>query len=236
MGLYLIMLGVQGAGKGMQAGLIAQRYNIPHVSTGDMFRAMKTREDELARRVQEIMAAGGLIDDDTTNAVVADRLSQPDAVGGAILDGYPRNQDQADFLANFLAARGEVLSAVLLMKLDLYVAFKRAFGRVTSASGESYNIYFRNEGLRVEFIDHPEQIFPARVQATLEATGEILQRRPDDANAAAIIKRIDTYLTDTRPLIEYYTAAGLLHEVDADRSIEDVQQEISRIIEATARV
>lgn len=229
MGLYLILMGVQGAGKGMQAQFLRDHYGIPHVSTGDLFRAMKTREDELALRVQAIMKAGMLVDDDTTNDVVADRLAQPDAAQGVILDGYPRNQFQADFLANYLAARGQKVNAVLLLHLDLYTAFKRAFGRVSDAQGNSYNIYFRNEGLQVDFEDSPDPRFPPRV--VVRRNGEELIRRPDDANAAAIIKRIDTYLETTQPLIEYYQSRGLVYEVDADQSIEAVSHALRTIID-----
>src|SRR5215207_7970126 len=137
MGLYIILMGVQGAGKGVQAGFISETYQIPHVSTGDLFRAMKTREDELAKRVQHILATGGLVDDATTNEMVAERLAQADAKNGVILDGYPRNREQSAFLSNYLAERGEQVNAVLLLDLELYIAFKRAFGRVTAANGDS---------------------------------------------------------------------------------------------------
>jgi len=231
MGLYLILMGVQGAGKGVQAQFIKEAFKIPHVSTGDLFRAMKTREDELAKKVQGIMDAGNLVDDDTTNEIVADRLAQPDAANGVILDGYPRNTAQADFLSKHLAEKGEGVTAVLLLKLDLYVAFKRAFGRVKASDGETYNIYTQNEGLDVKFVDDPDGEFPAKVEATLTATGEVLQRRSDDANAAAVIKRIDTYMDETMPLLDYYRDKGVVIEIDADQSIEAVSEAIREAIE-----
>lgn len=231
MGLYVILMGVQGAGKGVQAAYISEKYSIPHLSTGDIFRAMKTREDDLARRVQALMDAGSLVDDDTTNEVVADRLSQPDAVAGAILDGYPRNQAQADFLADLLAEKGESINAVLLLKLDLYTAFKRAFGRVTASDGRSFNVYYKNDGLEVTHEEDASGQYPPRIVARLN--GQELKRRPDDANAAAVIKRIDTYLETTQPLIEYYQNKGLLFEVDAEQSIDKVNGLISAIIERT---
>jgi len=229
MALYLNLMGVQGSGKGTQSQLISQKYGIPHVSTGDLFRAMRKRSDELARRVQEIMEAGRLIDDETTNAVVADRLAQADAVGGAILDGYPRNVAQADFLAGYLAERGQRVNAVILMHLDLYVAFKRAFGRVTAADGQAYNLYYQREGLDIQIEKHPEGLFPPRV--VVRRGEEVLQRRADDADAMAVIKRIDTYLAETQPLVDYYQARGLLHTVDADRPIEAVSADLYRLID-----
>lgn len=232
MALYIILAGVQGAGKGEQAKFISQKYGIPQVSTGDLFRAMKTRTDPLAQRIQNIMAEGLLIDDDTTNEVVAERLAQPDAQNGVILDGYPRTPAQADFLENYLAEKGAKVSAVLLLELDLFVAFKRAFGRVKAANGDVYNIYSHNEGLTYTQEPHPENAYPPRIVATLEKTGEILQRRPDDADAAAIIKRIDTYLETTAPLIAYYDKKGLLKRIKADQSIEAVSADIQTILDA----
>jgi len=229
MALYLNLMGVQGSGKGTQAQLISQTYGIPHVSTGDLFRAMRKRSDELARRVQEIMDAGRLIDDETTNAVVADRLAQADAASGAILDGYPRNAAQADFLAGYLAERGQRVNAVILMRLDLYVAFKRAFGRVTAADGQAYNLYYQCDGLDIQIEKHPEGLFPPRVVA--KRGEETLQRRPDDADAMAVIKRIDTYLAETQPLVDYYQARGILHTIDADRPIESVSADLYRLID-----
>jgi adenylate kinase len=231
MGLYIILMGVQGAGKGEQAKFIQQQYGIPHISTGDMFRAMRTRDDELAKRVQAIMAAGNLVDDDTTNEVLVDRLSKPDAANGAILDGYPRNQRQADFLMNTLKQKGEKINAVLLLELDLYVAFKRAFGRVYASSGESYNIYYRNDGLDIKHEDDPQKQYPARVVASLKETGETLTRRPDDASAASVIKRIDLYLAETMPLVEYFERFGLVQRVNADQPIDTVSAEIVNILD-----
>jgi adenylate kinase len=232
MGLYIILMGVQGAGKGEQAKFIEQKYGIPQVSTGDLFRAMKTRQDELAKRVQAIMAAGNLVDDDTTNEVVVERLAKPDAAKGVILDGYPRSRGQVDFLMNHLRQKGEKINAVLLLELDLYVAFKRAFGRVKTAAGEVYNIYSRNEGLDITFEDDPNKKFPARIVAKMRSTGEVLERRPDDANAAAIIKRIDLYLAETMPLIEYFEQFGLVRRVNANQPIEAVSAGIVKILDS----
>ncbi|GAB1420967.1 adenylate kinase [Anaerolineales bacterium] len=232
MGLYIILMGVQGAGKGVQASFISKTFGIPHVSTGDVFRAMKGRDDELGKRVQSIMAAGSLVDDDTTNEVVADRLSQPDARNGVILDGYPRNPAQAAFLDEYLAQREQSVSAVLLLNLDLFVAFKRAFGRVTAESGDSYNLYYKSEGLEIDF-EQSADGFPPKVKAVLAETGEVLKRRPDDANAMAVVKRIDTYLETTQPVIDYYREMDLVIDINADQDIEAVSEDIRKAIEVT---
>ncbi len=231
MSLYVILMGVQGAGKGLQARRIEEGYGIPQVSTGDLFRAMQTRTDELARKVQELMAAGILIDDDTTNAIVADRLAQPDAHKGVILDGYPRNRVQAAFLEGHLAEKGAGVDAVLLLELDLFTAFKRAFGRVTASDGTSYNYYFKDKGVDFDWLSDESGMHPPRLEAKLRENGEALKRRPDDASADAIIKRIDTFLETTQPLIDYFGAKGLLRRINADQSINAVWADITRALD-----
>ncbi len=231
MSLYVVLMGVQGAGKGLQAKLIEARFGIPQVSTGDLFRAMRTRNDELARKVQAIMASGRLVDDDTTNAIVVDRLAQPDAKKGVIFDGYPRNQIQAAFLERHLQEKGARVNAVLLLELDLYVAFKRAFGRVSSDEGKSYNYYYNNADVDFNWVASDDSSFPPRLDARLSASRENLRRRPDDASADAIIKRIDTFLETTQPLITYFEAQGKLRKINADQSIEAVWADIQRALE-----
>ena len=232
MSLYVILMGVQGAGKGLQARLIEEHYGIPQVSTGDLFRAMRTRSDTLALKVQDIMASGRLVDDSTTNAIVEDRLRQDDAGNGVILDGYPRNQIQAQFLESHLAAKGAKVDAVLLLELDLYTAFKRAFGRVSAANGESYNYYYNSDGVDFRWVNFDDHLFPPRLEA-LHSTGDIpLKRRPDDASADAIIKRIDTFLETTQPLISYFESKGIMRKVNADQSIEAVWAEVRSLLDS----
>lgn len=232
MGLYLIIMGVQGAGKGTQAARLKEAYDIPHVSTGDLFRAMRNRSDDLAVRVQTLMNSGQLVPDDTTNDVLQDRLEQPDAAErGAVLDGYPRNIAQAEWLEHYLSTRGEQLAAVILLELDSYTAFKRAYGRLSSPStGESYNIYTNADAIDWQMVEHPDKAYPPRIEGTLKATGEALKRRPDD-EAAAVVQRIDTYMAQTAPLIDHYREKGLLVSIDARQSIEDVTAAIKAAVE-----
>jgi adenylate kinase len=231
MSLYIILMGVQGAGKGVQAKFIEETYGIPQVSTGDLFRAMKTRTDDLALQIQEIMKAGKLIDDDTTNAVVVDRLAQDDAQNGVILDGYPRNQAQAEFLEKHLAEKAAKVNAVLLLDLDLYTAFKRAFGRVTDADGSSYNYYYKQDGVDFKWVNYPENMFPPRLDAFLEGTDTLLKRRPDDASADAVLTRIDTFLETTQPLIDYFETKGVVKNINANQSIEAVTADIKNTLD-----
>jgi len=232
MSLYIILMGVQGAGKGVQARFIQETYGIPQVSTGDLFRAMKTRTDDLAVKVQQLMASGALVDDDTTNAIVVDRLAQDDAQNGVILDGYPRNQAQAEFLEQHLAEKGAKINAVILLDLDLYTAFKRAFGRVTDAeSGASYNYYFKQDGIDFKWVKYPDNIFPPRLDAFLEGTDTLLKRRPDDASADAVLRRIDTFVKETQLLVDYFSDKGIVKTVDANQSIEAVTADIKKVID-----
>jgi adenylate kinase len=235
MSLYIILMGVQGAGKGEQARFIQDTYGIPQVSSGDLFRAMKARTDPLAQRIQATMAEGRLIDDETTNAVVDDRLAAEDAKAGVILDGYPRTPAQAAWLDTHLQMKGAHVNSVLLLELDLYSAFKRSFGRVKDdETGRTYNIYFNaNELAEWKFVDHPEGQYPPRLQA-VDKHGKLLSRRADDANADAILKRIDTFIQTTAPLIAYYQnkRPGLLVRIDASRSIETVSADIKAAIDA----
>ncbi|MBV6434856.1 MAG: nucleoside monophosphate kinase [Chloroflexi bacterium] len=229
--LFLLIVGVQGSGKGTQAAHLTERYGIPHVSTGDLFRAMRTRSDPLAQRIQAEMAAGKLIDDATTNEVLKDRLERPDAAHGALLDGYPRNLVQAQFLTDYLASRGQKLNAVLQLELDLYTAFKRSFGRATSKDGRAYNYYNKSEGVSWLVEQDPDKEFPPRLIGTLDTTGEVLNRRPDDANAFGVIERIEKFLSETQPVLPYYQALGLVRSVDASLSIDEVRDRLVEIVE-----
>jgi adenylate kinase len=209
-------------------------YGIPQISTGDLCRAMKTREDDFARRVQQMMAEGALIDDATTNEIVRQRLAEPDARAGAIFDGYPRTPAQAEWLDEHLASKGERIAAVLLLDIDLFTAFKRAFGRVTTKGGVGYNLYSKSDGVIFEWVEHPGGHHPPRLKAVITETGEELHRRPDDAHAHAIIKRIDTFVATTAPLIAYYEGKGLVQRVPADQPIAQVSADIRAILDTAA--
>ncbi len=233
--IFLLIMGVQGSGKGTQANFITETHKIPHVSTGDLFRAMRTRTDPLANRIRETLAAGLLVDDATTNEVLKDKLDSLAAAGqrGALLDGYPRNQEQAEFLTAYLAGRGQKVNAVLLLELDLYNAFKRSFGRVTASDGRAFNIYSNHAGVAWDFEKDPARRFPPRLVAKIESSGEELIRREDDANAFGVIQRIEKFLSETQPVLPYYEQLGILRKVDADQPIEAVKAQLFAAIEAS---
>ena len=127
--MRLLIMGPPGAGKGTQAAQIATRYQIPAVSTGDMFRAMKTADTPLARQVREIMESGGYVSDEITNQIVADRLTQPDCAEGFLLDGYPRTPAQVETLDAFLAGQGQSLDAVICLVADTDAVVARLLKR-----------------------------------------------------------------------------------------------------------
>jgi adenylate kinase len=210
MATYIVMMGVQGAGKGTQATILKEKLGLPHVSTGDLFRAMKAMDTPLARRVQDLMEKGELIPDDVTNEMVADRIAEPDAVRGMILDGYPRNRNQAKFLDDLLARQREKVTVVPMLHLDRETAIKRVEGRRYSPDARRvYNIYFD----------------PPQVEGKDDVTGELLVQRADD-NREAVERRIDLFYEKTAPLIEYYTERGVLEQINADQEINAVAVDV----------
>jgi len=229
--LYILLMGVQGAGKGVQARFLEHEFKIPHISTGNLFRAMEARQDELAITVQTIITTGGIVDDNITNAIVEDRLGQPDIIQGALFDGYPRTINQAKWLDNYLANLQSSLTAVLLLEIDLYVAFKRAFGRVQSKDGQSFNIYSDNQEIEWITVKDKDNGFPPKIEAFKVDSHEPLIRRLDDGDAASVIKRIDTYTEQTTPLIQYYSERDLIYRINADQPIDDVSLSILEAIE-----
>ncbi len=208
-------MGVQGAGKGTQAAYVKDAYDIPHISTGDLFRAMKTQDTPLAREVQEIMNSGHLVPDDVTNRMVDDRLSQPDAQKGAILDGYPRNAGQADALDAMLAARGEAMNVVIVLALDREIAIKRVEGRRYSQDKQRvYNVYFN----------------PPKTPGVDDVDGQPLIQRDDD-HRDAVEKRMRTYFEETAPVINHYEAKGIVAHIDASGDIDTVRERVMHAIE-----
>jgi adenylate kinase len=218
MGIYMVLIGVQGAGKGTQAKFLVEQFGIPHVSTGDLFRAMKTQDTPLAREVQAIMKAGNLVPDDITNRIVEERLGQGDAKNGVIFDGYPRNVAQAAWLDAKLAERGEKITLVPVLELNREVAIMRAEGRRYSQDkSRVYNIYFnqpqnKKEGVWLDDVD-----------------GQPLEQRPDDEREA-VEKRIDLFYQETVPLIDYYQSKGLVKTIDAGQPIEAVKESLFKAV------
>jgi adenylate kinase len=211
MATYIVLMGVQGAGKGTQAAILSEQHGLPHVTTGGLFREMEGQDTPLAREIQAIMTRGDLVPDDITIQVVRDRLAQPDAAQGAIFDGFPRTRPQAEALDKLLAEMGQQVAIVPFFNLTREVAIRRISSRweCTLDPRHVYNVATN----------------PPRAAGICDIDGAPLRQRPDDTPEAAA-KRIDTFYEKTAPLLDYYRAKGLLHEIDADQPIEAVTAEL----------
>jgi adenylate kinase len=211
--LFLVFLGPPGSGKGTQARLLHERIGLPHVSTGDLFRHHLKNNTPLGLLARQYMDRGELVPDGVTVDMVADRLAQPDAACGAILDGFPRNLAQATALEAMLAARGGV-SLVPLLDVPDEEVLRRITGRRTCRlCGAIYHIEFSP---------------PVRPGVCDADGGELYQR--DDDRPETVQKRLYVYYKQTGPLIGYYFAKGLLAEIDGTQSPEAVQDELVHLL------
>lgn len=213
--MRLILLGPPGAGKGTQASAIVKRYNIPHISTGDIFRLNIKENTPLGKEVKSYLDAGILVPDELVVDIVKDRLKKSDCENGFILDGYPRTINQAEALDKELAKMGIKLDAVINIFLDVQLLIERAVGRrLCKNCGATYHIKF-----------HP----PKQDGICDICGGELYQR--DDDKEETVKKRIEVYLTQTKPLIEYYKDKDILVNIDGAQSIEDTFKEIINALE-----
>ena len=213
---YVVLLGPPGAGKGSQAARLAEKIGIPQVSTGDLFRAMKTQYTPLARKVQEIMAKGDLIPDDLTVEIVKDRLAEDDCKDGVLLDGFPRTVPQAEALDEALKESfNSQVAIVPLLDISEDEAVRRISGRRSCPTCK--RVY------HIEF-DPPEQTNRCDVD------GVELVLREDD-KPKTVQARYQVYQKKTAPLIGYYDDQGLLVKVNATQSIGEVTAALSKVIE-----
>ena len=214
MAKIIVLMGAPGAGKGTQARLLQERLHLPQISTGDIFRSLKTAHTPLAQEVREIMERGQLVPDELTIQLVKERTALPDCRDGYILDGFPRTPAQARSLAQLAAEQQNDIIPVLI-DVPLELLEKRMTGRRSCpVCNEIYNIYFKPPRYDNVCDLHPE--------ATL------IQRADD--NSETVRARLSTYEEQTRPLIDYYKAAGLLHTVDGTRSPEEIYRALERIV------
>jgi len=210
----IVLIGAPGAGKGTQARLLQERRSIPQISTGDMFREMKTLDTPLAKEVQAIMASGKLVSDDVTYRIVRERTSREDRSGTFLLDGYPRTAVQAEQLEELATEQGKEIQAI-----EVDVArdelLKRLTGRRSCpACGEIYNIYSKPPKIEGFCDDHPDAK---------------LDHRADDSEEKVKV-RLETYDELTKPLLDYYERSGRLKKVDGTGEIEDIYAEIAELV------
>ena len=207
--MKLIFLGPPGAGKGTLAGLVSKEIGVPQISTGDIFREAIKRGTELGKKVKEIVGRGDLVPDELTVSLVRERLAEPDAAKGYILDGFPRTIPQAAALEKF-----QTLDAVVNFTIGDNVVVQRLSGReICKTCGAIYHV----------------TNMPAKVKGVCDACGGPLSTRPDDS-IESITNRLEVYKRQTEPLIEFYAARNLLKNIDSSKSPEDTLIQIRKAL------
>jgi adenylate kinase len=209
--VYIIFLGAPGAGKGTQAANVARQLGLVHIASGDLFRQALEQGTELGIKAKSYMEKGGLVPDQITISMVLDRISAPDCEQGAILDGFPRNLKQAEALDKALAQQGKAIDKVIYINVSEKELIKRLSGRwICRQCQAPYHI--TNS--------------PPKVWGKCDRCGGELYQRPDDT-AESVRKRLEVYLAQTAPLIDYYTQLGKLLEIDGGGSVDEVAKRIT---------
>ena len=204
--MRIVLLGAPGSGKGTQAKKLMEARNVPHISTGDMLRAAVAAGTRFGQQAKAIMEAGDLVSDEIMLGIISERLAEPDAADGFILDGFPRTRQQADDLDELLDQLGQPLDAAILMDVDFDILMKRLTGRRTcSKTGKLLNVYFS-----------PQE----ELDAVVAAGGELLQR--DDDQEETISQRLNVYRKQTEPVVSFYDKRGKLKTVAAEGEIDAV--------------
>lgn len=212
--MKIVLLGPPGAGKGTQAKSISNRYEIPHISTGDIFRKNISEMTPLGIEAKKHMDNGQLVPDSLTIDIVKDRLTQEDCKNGYLLDGFPRTVVQAEALKEFLIERGEELDSALLIDVPKDFILERMTGRrVCPSCGASYHVKFN----------------PPKINGKCDVCGSDVVQRKDDTEAT-VKERLDVYDRQTQPLIEYYKRENLLQVVDGTKAINKVFDGICSIL------
>ena len=212
--MRIVLLGAPGSGKGTQAKKLMAERNIPQISTGDMLRAAVAAGTRFGLQAKDIMDAGDLVSDEVMLGIISERLSEPDASDGFILDGFPRTEQQALDLTDLLDQMGTPLDAAVLMDVDFDILMKRLTGRRTcSLTGKLLNVYFS-----------PQE----ELDACTNAGGELQQR--EDDNEEVIGNRLNVYRKQTEPLVEFYRQQGKLKTVDADGTIDEVYERFKAVL------
>ncbi|MER5215021.1 adenylate kinase [Streptomyces sp. NPDC002838] len=215
--MRIVLVGPPGAGKGTQAAFLANNLSIPHISTGDLFRANISQQTELGKLAKSYMDAGNLVPDEVTIGMAKDRMEQPDAENGFLLDGFPRNVSQAEALDEMLQSESMKLDAVLDLEVPEEEVVKRIAGRRIC----------RNDSAHVFHVSYQ----PAAKEGVCDVCGGELYQRDDDSEET-VRKRLEVYHTQTEPIIDYYKAQGLVVTISALGKVEEVT---ARAMEALKR-
>ncbi|MER5308229.1 adenylate kinase [Streptomyces sp. NPDC002773] len=205
--MRIVLVGPPGAGKGTQAAFLATDLDIPHISTGDLFRANISKGTELGLKAKAFMDAGDLVPDEVTIGMAKDRMAQPDAAGGFLLDGFPRNVAQAEALDVVLKAEDMQLDAVLDLEVPEDEVVKRIAGRRTC----------RNDSAHVFHVLYNQP----KTEGVCDVCGGELYQRPDDSEET-VRKRLEVYHTQTEPIIDYYRAQNLVVTISALGKVDEV--------------
>lgn len=215
--MRIVLVGPPGAGKGTQAAFLAKNLSIPHISTGDLFRANISQQTELGKLAKSYMDAGNLVPDEVTIGMAKDRMEQPDAEGGFLLDGFPRNVSQAEALDEMLQSESMKLDAVLDLEVPEEEVVKRIAGRRICRKDSSHVFHVT--------YSQPKQ------EGVCDACGGELYQRDDDSEET-VRTRLEVYHTQTEPIIDYYKAQGLVVTISALGKVEEVT---ARAMEALKR-
>ena len=212
--MKIVFMGPPGAGKGTQAEKIIENYQIPHISTGDMFRKAIKEQTELGMEAKRYMDQGALVPDHVTIGIVKDRLSESDCKSGFLLDGFPRTVDQAKALDEILTSLDSKIDYVINIDVDLDILKERLTGRrICRSCGATYHMIFN----------------PPAVAGTCDKCGGELYQRKDD-NEETVGNRLDVYVSQTKPLLDYYSLAGNLVNINGQQSIDLVFAEIQDVL------
>ena len=205
--MHILLMGPPGAGKGTQAANLVKEFGIPHISTGDMFRAAVKEGTELGLQAKACMDAGKLVPDEVTIGIVKERLAKPDCKKGFILDGFPRTVEQADALTGILKELGLSLTAALNITVPAADLIERAVGRrICKSCGATYHVKFNP---------------PKKAGVCDTCAGDLYQRADDSEETMK--NRLSVYEAQTKPLIAYYEKAGVYKEIDGRQPIDDVK-------------
>ncbi|MGW6734762.1 adenylate kinase [Streptomyces sp. NPDC055013] len=215
--MRIVLVGPPGAGKGTQAAFLAKNLSIPHISTGDLFRANISQQTELGKLAKSYMDAGNLVPDEVTIGMAKDRMEKPDAEGGFLLDGFPRNVSQAEALDEMLQSESMKLDAVLDLEVPEEEVVKRIAGRRICRKDSSH-------------VFHVTYSRPKKEGVCDACGGELYQR--DDDSEETVRKRLEVYHTQTEPIIDYYKTQGLVVTISALGKVEEVT---ARAMEALQR-
>ncbi len=216
MALNLMLMGLPGAGKGTQAEKIVDQYHIPHISTGDIFRAAMKNNTPMGIEAKSYIDKGELVPDEVTNGIVKERLAKDDVNDGYMLDGFPRNMAQAEALETFGAQLGKPLNCVINIHVDPESLMERLTGRyICRNCGATYHKIFK----------------PTKVEGTCDRCGEHEFYQREDDKPETVKNRLDVNIKMNTPLLDFYKKQGILHEVDGNQDIDKVFADIKAVLD-----